>query len=88
MCLGIPGELVSTREENGLRFGLVRFGGITRDVCLECMPQAAVGDYLLVHVGFAISKIDPEQAKRALETLAELGLDDELEAAAGTEEVG
>jgi hydrogenase expression/formation protein HypC len=81
MCLGIPGELLEEWTREGLRFGKVRFAGITREVCLECLPQAVVGDYVLVHVGFAISRIDPEQARRALETLQELGLQEELEAA-------
>jgi hydrogenase expression/formation protein HypC len=83
MCLGIPGELLDVRDEEGLRFGRVRFAGITRDVCLACLPDATVGDYVLVHVGFAISKIDPELARRALETLEELGMDDVLEASGG-----
>ena len=59
MCLGIPGEVVDVRDDAGLRIGTVRFAGITRDVCLDYVPDAAVGEYVLVHVGFAISKIDP-----------------------------
>ena len=58
MCLGIPGEVVDVRDDGGLRIGTVRFAGITRDVCLDYVPDAAVGEYVLVHVGFAISKID------------------------------
>jgi hydrogenase expression/formation protein HypC len=79
MCLGIPGEIVAVREENGLAVGKVKFGGITRDVCLHCIPDAAVGEFVLVHVGFAIAKVDREQAARAYETLAELGLLAELQ---------
>ena len=78
MCLGIPGEVVSVREENGLRVGKVRFAAITRDVCLECLPEAQVGDYVLVHVGLAISKLDREEARRTYEALELLGETREL----------
>jgi hydrogenase expression/formation protein HypC len=74
MCLGIPGEILEKRTQDGLGFARVRFGSITREVCLECLPEAEVGEYVLVHVGLAISKIDPVQARRALETLEELGM--------------
>ena len=80
MCLGIPGELVDLRDEGGLRIGTVRFAGITRDVCLDYVPDAAVGEYVLVHVGFAISKIDPEEAARTYRVLEELGQTGELTA--------
>ena len=73
MCLGIPGEVVEVREENGIRYGKVRFAGITRDVCLECQPDATVGEFVLVHVGFAIARIDREEAARAWAVLEELG---------------
>ncbi len=73
MCLGIPGEIVDVREENGLRFGRVRFGGITRDVCLAYEPDARPGDFVLVHVGFAIAKLDREEAARAWDILEQLG---------------
>jgi hydrogenase expression/formation protein HypC len=78
MCLGIPGEIVAMREESGLTIGKVKFGGITRDVCLSCIPDAAVGEFVLVHVGFAIAKVDRDQAARAYQTLEELGLLAEL----------
>jgi hydrogenase expression/formation protein HypC len=80
MCLGIPGEIREIREDQGLRVGKVQFGGITRDVCLECIPDAALGDFVLVHVGFAISKVDAQEAARAYATLQELGLLAELTA--------
>jgi hydrogenase expression/formation protein HypC len=83
MCLGIPGEVLDIREEQGLKVGRVRFGGISRDVCLECLPETRLGDFVLVHVGFAISKVDPEQAANAYETLQELGLLSELTADQG-----
>ena len=78
MCLGIPGEIVAVREENGLRTGKVRFAGITRDVCLSYVPDAAPGDYVVVHVGFAISMIDAEEAARSYRILEELGQTAEL----------
>jgi hydrogenase expression/formation protein HypC len=79
MCLGIPGEILATREESGVVVGKVRFGGITKDVCLSCVPEAVVGDFVLVHVGFAIAKVDPEAAASAYRTLEELGLLAELQ---------
>jgi len=78
MCLGIPGEVLEIRDEQGLKVGNVQFGGITRDVCLACIPDIALGEFVLVHVGFAISKLDREEAARAYATLQELGLLAEL----------
>ncbi len=78
MCLGIPGEVLEIRDEQGLKVGKVQFGGITRDVCLACIPDIALGEFVLVHVGFAISKLDREEAARAYATLQELGLLAEL----------
>jgi hydrogenase expression/formation protein HypC len=65
MCLGIPGRIVGMTDD-GLRMGLVDFGGIRREVCLAYEPDAAVGDYVIVHVGFAISRVDEEEAARTL----------------------
>jgi hydrogenase expression/formation protein HypC len=73
MCLGIPGEIVDVRDDAGLRVGRVRFAGITRDICLEYVPEAAVGEYVLVHVGFAIARIDREEAERSYRILDEIG---------------
>ena len=73
MCLGVPGEIVSVRYEAGERYGMVRFAGVTRDVCLACVPDANVGDYVLVHVGFAIARLDAAEAERTYRILAELG---------------
>jgi hydrogenase expression/formation protein HypC len=78
MCLGIPGEVLEIRDEQGLKVGKVQFGGITREVCLACIPDIALGEFVLVHVGFAISKVDREEAARAYATLQELGLLAEL----------
>jgi len=80
MCLGIPGEIIDVRDDQGVRFGTVRFAGITRDVCLDYVPDAVSGEYVLVHVGFAISKIDQEEAERAYRILEELGQTAELTA--------
>jgi hydrogenase expression/formation protein HypC len=78
MCLGIPGEVIELHDGAGLKFAQVRFGGITREVCLECQPDAAVGDYVLVHVGFAIARIDREEAARAWDVLEQIGQTDEI----------
>jgi hydrogenase expression/formation protein HypC len=78
MCLGIPGEVIDVCARDGLRFATVRFGGITREVCLECQPDAGVGDFVLVHVGFAISRIDRDAAARTWQVLSELGQLDEV----------
>jgi len=80
MCLGIPGEVMDIRESDGIRIGKVRFGGVSRDVCLECVPETKVGDYVLVHVGFAISRLDPEEAARTYQTLMDLaGMEEGLQ---------
>jgi hydrogenase expression/formation protein HypC len=80
MCLGIPGEVIAVRDDGGLRVGTVRFAGITRDVCLDYVPDTAVGEYVLVHVGFALSRIDAEEAARAYRVLEGLGQTAELTA--------
>ncbi len=80
MCLGIPGRILDTRLDQGLRFGRVQFDGIVRDVCLEAQPTAVPGDYVLVHVGFAIARIDPAEAEQAWRVLTGLGQTKELEA--------
>ncbi len=80
MCLGIPGEIVAIAEEDGLPVARVRFGGVTRQVCLSCQPDAQVGEFVLVHVGFAIARLDREEAARTFALLRELGETAELEA--------
>ena len=72
MCLGVPARVVSVADEDGVRMGRVDFGGVARKVCLEHVPEAVVGDYVLVHVGFALSKLDEAEARRVFELLAEL----------------
>jgi hydrogenase expression/formation protein HypC len=73
MCLGIPGEVTSVVERDGLQFGNVRFGGVTREVCLVCQPDVVPGDFVLVHVGLAIARIDREEAARAWAVLQAIG---------------
>ncbi len=73
MCLGIPGKIISIEENDlGVRMGKVSFGGIVKEACLAYTPEAQVGDYVIVHVGFAISRLDEEEAQQTLEMLAEL----------------
>ncbi len=73
MCLGIPGKVLEVREENGLLMGRVDFGGVRKDACLSYLPEVQVGDYVIVHVGFAISQLDEEEALGTLELLREIG---------------
>ena len=77
MCLAIPGKLLDSEETDGIRRGRVQFGGITREACLDFLQEAEPGDYVLVHVGFAISRLDPVEAVRTLELLRESGAVDE-----------
>jgi hydrogenase expression/formation protein HypC len=74
MCLAVPGQVESIHEEQGTRMGRVNFGGVVKEVCLAYLPDIAVGDYTIVHVGFAISRIDEASAQATLRTFAELGL--------------
>jgi len=79
MCLGVPGKIVEVTKKNGLRMAQVDFGGIVREACLEYLPEANVGDYTVIHVGFAISLLSEEEAKASLEMLQEIiDLEDEL----------
>ena len=72
MCLAIPGKVVEFHNTDGIRMSKVDFGGVTREACLEYLPEAALGDYVLVHAGFAISRVDPDEAARTLQLLAEM----------------
>ena len=73
MCLAIPGKVLKKEDREGTLIGRVDFGGITRDVHLDFVPEAEVGDYVIVHVGFALSRLDAEEALRTLELLKEMG---------------
>ena len=84
MCLAIPGRIVESNEIDGIRVGRVDFGGVIRDACLDCVPDANPGDYVLVHVGFAISKVDEQEAARTFELLKQIGaIEEELGAEPG-----
>lgn len=79
MCLAIPGKILDVTNQDELRSGRVQFGGIVRQVSLGFVPEAQVGDYVMVHVGFAISRVDADEAERTYQILQEMGtLEDEL----------
>jgi hydrogenase expression/formation protein HypC len=89
MCLAVPGKILEVQQTAASRLGRVQFGGIVRSVSLDFVPEAGLGDYVMVHVGFAISRVDSEEAERTYRVLAELGaLDEELKAIAGENEAG
>lgn len=83
MCLAVPGKVVEIEGEGELRTGKVDFAGVQRQACLAYVPEVRIGDYVLVHVGFAISRIDEQQALETLATLTELGQLAELDAPEG-----
>lgn len=79
MCLGVPGKVIEKYEANGLSMGKIDFGGVVREACLAYIPEIDVGEYTLIHVGFAISKLSEKEAMETLEILNELGqLEEEL----------
>ena len=84
MCLAIPGKILRIQEEQnlGLRRGKVDFGGIPREVCLDYTPEARVGDYVLVHVGFAVTVVDEHEAQRVFAALRQLDQLEELQSSA------
>jgi hydrogenase expression/formation protein HypC len=80
MCLAVPGKVVETLQADGMKMAKVSFGGMIKQICVEYTPEAIPGDYVLVHVGFALSRIDAEEAERTLKLLEELGQLTEFEA--------
>jgi hydrogenase expression/formation protein HypC len=73
MCLGIPGKLIErTADRGGVPWGMVEFAGVAREVCLGCVPDALPGDFVIVHAGLAISRIDADEAARVFQLLREL----------------
>jgi len=78
MCLAVPGKVIETLESGGMRMAKVSFGGMVKQVCIEYTPEAVPGDYVLVHVGFALSRVDQEEAERTFRLLEELGQLSEL----------
>ncbi|MEN9563871.1 MAG: Hydrogenase expression/formation protein HypC [Chloroflexota bacterium] len=79
MCLGVPGKIIDVYESNGLQMAKVDFGGIFREACLSYVPEAKVGEYCIIHVGFAISLLSEKDAMETLELLRQMGsLEEEL----------
>ncbi len=79
MCLGVPGKITEIYESDGLLMGKIDFGGALREACLAYVPQATVGDYAVIHVGFAISLVSEEEARETLQLLKEIvSLEEEI----------
>jgi hydrogenase expression/formation protein HypC len=79
MCLGVPGKIVETYKKDGLHMAKVDFGGIFREACLDYVPEAKVGEYCIIHVGFAISLLSESEALETLELLRQIGaIEEEL----------
>jgi len=79
MCLGIPGKIIEISDETGVRMGKVDFGGAIREVCLEAVPEARVGNYTIIHAGFALNIMSETEAQETLQLLREISsLDEEL----------
>jgi len=74
MCLGVPGKILEIYESNSLRMAKIDFGGVTREACIQTLPDAKVGEYTIIHAGFALSILSEEEAKETLDALAELSL--------------
>lgn len=74
MCLAVPGKILTIEDRDGTLMSVVDFGGITKDVCLQYIPDAEVGQYVVVHVGFAIQRLDEESAMRTLAEFEHLGV--------------
>jgi len=73
MCLGVPGKIIELYENNGMNMGKIDFGGVVRETCLDFVPEARIGDYAVIHVGFAISLLSEEEAQETLAMLREIG---------------
>jgi hydrogenase expression/formation protein HypC len=79
MCLGVPGKIVETYEKGGLHMAKVDFGGIFREACLDYVPEAQIGEYCIIHVGFAISLLSESEAMETLDLLRQIGaIEEEL----------
>lgn len=85
MCLAIPGRVLETFDRKGIRMARVQFGGVVRESCLEGVPEAVVGSFVLVHVGFALAVVDEEEAARTYALFEEMGQLAELDAAQPSE---
>lgn len=79
MCLGIPGKIIEINPQNGIPMGKVDFGGVIREVCFAALPDARIGEYAIIHAGFALSILSEEEAQTTLQALQEIAdLNDEL----------
>jgi len=74
MCLAVPGKIIAIYEANGLQMGKIDFGGVKREACLSYVPEAKVGDYAIIHVGFVLNLVDEEEALETLRLFEELDL--------------
>ena len=87
MCLAVPGRVVDVRDDRGVPMATIDFDGITKEICLAFLPDVGVGDYAIVHVGFAISRVDEESARQTLALFREMGvLEEELEGGTAPED--
>ena len=72
MCLGVPGKIIEIYETEGLKMGKIDFGGVTREACLAYVPEAQIGDYTIIHVGFALNLISEQEAQETLDLLRQI----------------
>lgn len=72
MCLGVPGKVIEIYEQNGLKMGRIDFGGVVKEACLSYLPDIEIGQYAIIHVGFAITRLDEDEAMETLRLLREL----------------
>jgi len=72
MCLAVPGKIVELDQSSGMRMGKADFGGVIREICLEALAEAAIGEYVIVHAGFALNRLSEEEAQETLKLLSEL----------------
>ncbi len=79
MCLAVPGKIIEIYEAGGLKMGKVDFGGVTREACLAYLPEAKVGDYTVIHVGFALNLLDEAEAQETLALFKEIGDMDQVD---------
>ena len=86
MCLAVPGKVLTIRDDRGTRMATVDFGGVQKEICLAYLPEVVVGDYTIVHVGFAIAKVDEASALETLQMFCDLGID--LDEELGTRQSG
>lgn len=85
MCLAVPGKVELIFDDQGIPMGKLNFGGVVKEVCLAYLPDIQIGDYAIVHVGFAISRVDEQSAQETLRTFEELGiLEEELDELRGS----